>query len=276
MTVAPAASMTAEMPEASALATSPTYTIIPARTTMASPAAMGASTSPLTMVPILRMNRSLMRGWTFDSPETVLPDDLRDLQTPDPGQGPSAVRHGHGDDQLVVVGRIDDAELDSVEVAPHECRVLIVHRNVEGGARTAALLRRRDDGLPTATRSSKGRAELGMEHGGDVLELALGPHDAALAVAVDRPAVELGDGDAGKRPRELHALIYKFPQILDVATGEGVAEHRGSDDSPHRRIDGPPQFEPDLFDGRDDLPDVRMPSLLAKVRALGPAVRGGG
>src|SRR2546426_1832270 len=195
MTVASAASMTAEMPEASALASSPTYTIIPSRTTMASPAAMGALTSPLTMVPMLRMNSSLMRRWTFDSPETVLPDDLRDLQTPHPGQGPSAVSHGHGDDQLVVAWRIDDAELDGVEVAPHERRVLVVHRNVEGGARTTTLLRRRDDGLPAATRSAKGRAELGVEHGGDVLELALGPNDAALAVAVDRLTVELGDGD---------------------------------------------------------------------------------
>ena len=250
VTVAPAASIEAVMPAASALAASPTDAITPFLTTIVSPPAIGARTSPLTIVPMLRITRSALTGGR-------LLHDLRNLQPADPRQRTTAIRHGDGDHQLVVRGRIHDPELDGIEVGADERRVLVVQRDVERDAGTTAFLRRRDDGFASAGRLPQRRTELRVQHRGDMFELTVGPHDAALPVTVDRLPVQMSHRDRGECRRQFNAVGDHLAEVLDEATGERVRQHRCRDHTPDRGVDRLPGLHPHVFDDRDDLPDVR-------------------
>ena len=229
VTVAPAASIIAEMPDASALAASPTDAITPLLTTIVSPAAIGARTSPLTIVPMLRITRS----GAHRRPSSPTISETCSPPTRGSGRPPSVT--GDRDHQLVVPGRIHDPELDGIEVGADERRVLVVQRDVERGTGTTAFLRRRDDGFASAGRLPQRRTELRVQHRGDVFELTVGPHDAALPVAVDRLAVQMSDRDRGECRRQFHAVGDHLAEVLDEATGERVRQHRCRDT---RRIGG--------------------------------------
>src|ERR1700741_4601612 len=56
--------------------------------------------------------------------------DLVLLETADARQRPSAVGHGHGNDDLVGARRIGNANFDGIEMAANESRVLVAERHV--------------------------------------------------------------------------------------------------------------------------------------------------
>src|SRR5438132_6008755 len=73
--------------------------------------------------------------------QTVFALDFRDRQSADPRQRPAAVGDGDRDHDLVGARRVVDLHFHAVEMAANEGRVLVAERNIQRGARTAALFR---------------------------------------------------------------------------------------------------------------------------------------
>src|ERR1700716_3518394 len=63
--------------------------------------------------------------------QTVFTLDFRNRQTADTRQRPAAVGHRHRHHDLVGARRIVVLHLHALEMATHECRVLVAERNIE-------------------------------------------------------------------------------------------------------------------------------------------------
>src|SRR5690606_10598145 len=106
------------------------------------------------------------------SAQSVFALDLAHLQAADARQRAARVGDGHGDHDLVGARRIRNTGFDRVEMATDESGVLMAQRHVDGRADAAHLLGRRHQGCAFFDRLAQRRAELGMQDGGGMLELA--------------------------------------------------------------------------------------------------------
>src|SRR3990172_8944593 len=126
---------------------------------------------------------------------------------------PPAVGHGQGQQQLVARRGVGHADRDRVEMAPDEHRLDVVDGDVEGRPHSGALLDRGQDRDPARAVAGR-RPELGVEDGGDVLQLARLADDAALAVRFD--------GRAERLLAAPHELVAEdLAEIDELAEGVG-------------------------------------------------------
>ena len=104
-------------------------------------------------------------------------------------------------------------------------RVLVAERDVERRAGAGALLRRRNQRGALAEHPAERRAELRMEDGGRVLQLAFGADRGRLAEALDgwrRECRERRPHARRAARRALRRSSIKRSQVLDIVSGEGV------------------------------------------------------
>src|SRR5918993_1858764 len=191
------------------------------------------------------------------SPQPVLALNLLLRKAADPGQGAAAVGDGDRDHDLAGAGRIGDAHLHAVEVAAHEGGVLVAERNVERHAHPAALLGGGDQRRAAAERLTDRRAELGVQDGGRVLQLAVLADGGGLAVALDRRPLnpERRHGLLGQKPAQLLAEADEFAQILGVAAGERVLDHGDRRRAERRWGHGAAYLGAGFLDDSNDLSD---------------------
>src|SRR5687768_4218464 len=158
------------------------------------------------------------------SAESVLALDLIFCEAADARQRPAAVGDRHRDYYFVRARRVVDPDLHAVEMAPHIGGVLVAERDVEGHTRPAALLGGGDQRRALAEDLSDRRAELRVQDGGGVLQLAVLADGGGLAVAL---RVRAGDaegrhGALRQEAAELLADIHELGKIFRVGTGQRV------------------------------------------------------
>jgi hypothetical protein len=154
----------------------------------------------------------------------------------------ATIGHSDGENEFVSRGTIGDSQLDGVEMAPHEGSVAMMKGNVESAARAAALLRRWNDRLATATGFAQRCSESRVHQRRGVFEFTTGSDDHSLSVAVHVVAGELGDRIAGEFGREPLARFDQRLEIFHVSIGERI----GNDGSRYDPSHGSGKFAADL------------------------------
>src|SRR3954451_9776075 len=108
-------------------------------------------------------------------------DCLFPAQSPDSREWPTAAGESGDDHDLIIARCGGHPHLDRVEVTADERRIFVMKRHVDRVARTAHLLRRRDDRGAAAKRRAHRRSELRMQERCRVLQFPGQPDNGCLA-----------------------------------------------------------------------------------------------
>ncbi len=160
--------------------------------------------------------------------------DFRGLQSAQAGIEPAAGGKGPDQHHLVAVGAVRELRGDRVVVRAHVQRILVRERDVDRGARAAALAGRRHPGLaaPDGLADGIGRG-VGQQRIA-VLVLTVDAHHDRLAVALDRAARGGFLDAAAELAAQLRRGIDPGRQVRLVAARERVVEAGGDDDLAQR------------------------------------------
>ena len=99
-----------------------------------------------------------------------------------------------------------------------------------------------------------------MQHRGGVFEFAVLADGRRLAVALRARSLdaERRDGARGEQLAEFLADVDERREILDIAAGERIFDHRDGGGAPRRRLDGAIHLDPRLLDDSHELSNLRF------------------
>src|SRR5437870_11380503 len=140
-------------------------------------------------------------------------------------------------------------------MAAYVGRILVAERNIDRGAHRAHLLGGRDERVAILHGLAQRRAELRMQNGRSVLELARLPDNGCLAVAFRLPRTNAQglDALATEQVAQLFAYGDEFVERVDIASRVRILDHRHGERTSRGRLNGLAHLDARFFDLNDQL-----------------------